>query len=279
MARQHKLNLGQRLALLGALVFALLPLFWLLSSSFKPLLEFFLHPVQWLPVWPTLENYRNVFYPYINPAGFPQSSSWRAILTSGIIATSATCLSVSVSLMAACAISRHRAGGQRSLMFSLSFRTAPPIVIAIPIAAVIISVGLNDPYSGLILVYGAYTAPIATLMLKSFIDQVPTELEEAAMIDGANSWRIFCDVTLPSILPVLAVGIVLKTIFSLKMFDQVYMLTNGGPGNATQTLAHYIYFNGFKYYNMGYASAVSYLLVIPMFGLTWLYMKLVFLKR
>ncbi|GIT07833.1 MAG: hypothetical protein CM1200mP30_14630 [Pseudomonadota bacterium] len=52
------------------------------------------------------------------------------------------------------------------------------------------------------------------------------------MIDGANSWRIFCDVTLPSILPVLAVGIVLKPIFSLKMFDQVYMLTNGGPGNA-----------------------------------------------
>ena len=73
--------------------------------------------------------------------------------------------------------------------------------------------------------------------------------------------------------------IILKSIFSLKMFDQVYMLTNGGPGNATQTLAHYIYFHGFKYYDMGYASAVSYLLVIPMLGLTWLYMKLVFLKR
>ena len=99
------------------------------------------------------------------------------------------------------------------------------------------------------------------------------------MIDGAGSWRVFMDVTLPSILPVLAVCLVLKTIFSLKMFDQVYMLTNGGPGNSPQTLAHYIYFNGFKYYNMGYASAVSYLLVIPMFGLTWIYMKLVFLKK
>ena len=121
--------------------------------------------------------------------------------------------------------------------------------------------------------------PYLTLVLIGGLATVPQDAREAAMIDGAGSWRVFLDVTLPSILPVLAVCLVLKTIFSLKMFDQVYMLTNGGPGNSTQTLAHYIDFNGFKYYNMGYASAVSYLLVIPMFGLTWIYMKLVFLKK
>ena len=121
--------------------------------------------------------------------------------------------------------------------------------------------------------------PYLTLVLIGGLATVPQDAREAAMIDGAGSWRVFMDVTLPSILPVLAVCLVLKTIFSLKMFDQVYMLTNGGPGNSTQTLAHYIYFKGFKYYNMGYASAVSYLLVIPMFGLTWIYMKLVFLKK
>ena len=121
--------------------------------------------------------------------------------------------------------------------------------------------------------------PYLTLVLIGGLATVPQDAREAAMIDGAGSWRVFMDVTLPAILPVLAVCLVLKTIFSLKMFDQVYMLTNGGPGNSTQTLAHYIYFNGFKYYNMGYASAVSYLLVIPMFGLTWIYMKLVFLKK
>ena len=121
--------------------------------------------------------------------------------------------------------------------------------------------------------------PYLTLVLIGGLATVPQDAREAAMIDGAGSWRVFMDDTLPSILPVLAVCLVLKTIFSLKMFDQVYMLTNGGPGNSTQTLAHYIYFNGFKYYNMGYASAVSYLLVIPMFGLTWIYMKLVFLKK
>ena len=141
---------------------------------------------------------------------------------------------------------------------------------------------LGDPILAMIALVGSdvwHFTPFLTLVFIGGLATVPKDAQEAAPIDGATSWMVFRDVTLPSILPVLAVGIVLKSIFSLKMFDQVYMLTNGGPAYATQTLAHYIYFNGFKYYDMGYASAVSYMLVIPMFGLTWVYMKLVFLKR
>ena len=141
---------------------------------------------------------------------------------------------------------------------------------------------LGDPILAMIALVGSdvwHFTPFLTLVFIGGLATVPKDAQEAATIDGATSWMVFRDVTLPSILPVLAVGIVLKSIFSLKMFDQVYMLTNGGPAYATQTLAHYIYFNGFKYYDMGYASAVSYMLVIPMFGLTWVYMKLVFLKR
>ena len=141
---------------------------------------------------------------------------------------------------------------------------------------------LGDPILAMIALVGSdvwHFTPFLTLVFIGGLATVPKDAQEAATIDGATAWMVFRDVTLPSILPVLAVGIVLKSIFSLKMFDQVYMLTNGGPAYATQTLAHYIYFNGFKYYDMGYASAVSYMLVIPMFGLTWVYMKLVFLKR
>ena len=141
---------------------------------------------------------------------------------------------------------------------------------------------LGDPILAMIALVGSdvwHFTPFLTLVFIGGLATVPKDAQEAATIDGATSWMVFRDVTLPSLLPVLAVGIVLKSIFSLKMFDQVYMLTNGGPAYATQTLAHYIYFNGFKYYDMGYASAVSYMLVIPMFGLTWVYMKLVFLKR
>ena len=198
MTPRRNLNPGQYLALLAALLFALVPLFWLLSTSFKPLFEFYVEP-EWLPRQPTLENYRNVFYPYIDPAGYPQSSSWRAILTSGIIAASATALSVGAGLMAALAISRYRAGGPRMLLYILSFRMAPPMAIAIPVVAVITTIGLSDPFSGLILIYAAYTVPISTLMLKSFIDQVPAEIEEAAMMDGMSRWQSHLRVTLPLI--------------------------------------------------------------------------------
>ena len=102
---------------------------------------------------------------------------------------------------------------------------------------------------------------------------------EAAQVDGASSWRVFRDVTLPQLLPVIMIVVILKAIFSLKTFDQVYMLTNGGPGTSTQTLAHYAYFQGFKYYDMGYAAAIAWLMVIPMVLLTFAYARFVFGNR
>ena len=101
---------------------------------------------------------------------------------------------------------------------------------------------LGDPILAMIALVGSdvwHFTPFLTLVFIGGLATVPKDAQEAATIDGATSWMVFRDVTLPSILPVLAVGIVLKSIFSLKMFDQVYMLTNGGPGYATQTLAHY----------------------------------------
>ena len=118
--------------------------------------------------------------------------------------------------------------------------------------------------------------PFLTLVLIGGLAALPTETIEAAQVDGASSWEVFRDVTLPQLIPVLAVVIILKSIFSLKTFDTIFMLTNGGPGTATQTIAHYIYFNGFKYYDMGFAAAVAWIAVIPMIGLTYLYTKFVF---
>ena len=118
--------------------------------------------------------------------------------------------------------------------------------------------------------------PFLTLVLIGGLAALPKDTIEAAQVDGASGWRVFRDVTLPQLVPVLAVVIILKSIFSLKTFDTVFMLTNGGPGTATQTIAHYIYFNGFKYYDMGFAAAVAWIAVLPMLGLTYLYTKFVF---
>lgn len=121
--------------------------------------------------------------------------------------------------------------------------------------------------------------PFLAMVLIGGLSAVPRETMEAARVDGASSWRVFRDVTLPQLAPALGVAVILKTVFSLKTFDQIYMLTNGGPGTATQTMAHYAYFNGFKYYDMGYASAVAWMMVIPMLVLTFLYAKFFFRRR
>ncbi len=118
--------------------------------------------------------------------------------------------------------------------------------------------------------------PFITLVLIGGIAAVPKETVEAAYVDGASAWAAFRDVTLPQLMPVLAIVTILKSIFSIKTFDQIYMLTNGGPGNATQTLAHYAYFNGFKYYDMGFAAAVAWIMVLPMIVLTYFYTRYVF---
>ncbi len=120
--------------------------------------------------------------------------------------------------------------------------------------------------------------PFLTLVLIGGLASVPRDTIEAAQVDGASGWRVFKDVTLPQLMPVLAVVIILKTIFSLKTFDQIYMLTNGGPGTATQTLSHYIYFSGLKYGQIGYSASVAWLMVIPMIFLTYLYAKHMFRK-
>ena len=120
--------------------------------------------------------------------------------------------------------------------------------------------------------------PFLTLVLIGGLASIPRDTIEAAQVDGASGWRVFRDVTLPQLTPVLAVVIILKSIFSLKTFDQIFMLTNGGPGTATQTLSHYIYFNGMKYGQIGYAASVAWLMVIPMIFLTYAYTKFVFRK-
>ncbi|MBD0865523.1 MAG: sugar ABC transporter permease [Rhodobacteraceae bacterium] len=121
--------------------------------------------------------------------------------------------------------------------------------------------------------------PFLTLVLIGGLASVPQDTIEAAQVDGASGWHVFRDITLPQLAPVLAVVVILKSIFSLKTFDHIFMLTNGGPGTATQTLSHYIYFNGMKYGQIGYAASVAWLMVIPMIFLTYCYAKFVFQKK
>jgi multiple sugar transport system permease protein len=89
---------------------------------------------------------------------------------------------------------------------------------------------------------------------------VPQELYEAAEIDGAGAWQRFRSVTIPFLTPVAFFLVIMGVIGSFQVFTQTYIMTGGGPGNATLTLALYIYQRGFTGYEMGYACTVAYLL-------------------
>ena len=120
--------------------------------------------------------------------------------------------------------------------------------------------------------------PFMALILVGGLAALPGETIEAAQIDGAPRWMVLKDVVIPQLAPVLAVVVILKTIFAVKAFDVIYMLTQGGPGRSTETLTYFTYLNGFSYYDMGYASAASWIMVVPMLALTLVYARFVIRK-
>ncbi|MBV6695793.1 carbohydrate ABC transporter permease [Kitasatospora aureofaciens] len=106
--------------------------------------------------------------------------------------------------------------------------------------------------------YTGYNAVIYLAGLQS----IPKELYEAAMVDGAGPIRRFTAITVPALRPVLLFTVVLSTIGTLQLFDEPYVLTGGGPDNATLTVSMYLYQNGFRYFDFGYASAIAYALTL-----------------
>lgn len=98
------------------------------------------------------------------------------------------------------------------------------------------------------------------LIFLAGLQGIPAELEEAAMMDGANRWQRFWRVTWPLLTPTTFFVLVISCIVSFQVFEQVYVMTNGGPAYATTVLGLFIYLNAFRYNNMGYAAAAAYIL-------------------
>ena len=121
--------------------------------------------------------------------------------------------------------------------------------------------------------------PYMTFMCLGGLASIPRETEEAARIDGASNLRIVFGIVLPQMKGVLLVAAVLKTIFALKMFDQVVTLTGGGPGTSTETLAYFIFNVGFEWYDMGYASALAWILTAIMMTISIWYVRMLLSER
>nr|WP_192599991.1 sugar ABC transporter permease [Sporosarcina limicola] len=107
------------------------------------------------------------------------------------------------------------------------------------------------------------------------LQTISPDLYEASDIDGAGPIKQFFYITLPQLKPVFIFTVVMSTIGTLQLFDEVYILTGGGPNNVTMTITLYLYETGFKYFDFGYASAIAYVLVVIIAVISWIQMKLV----
>jgi lactose/L-arabinose transport system permease protein len=105
------------------------------------------------------------------------------------------------------------------------------------------------------------------------LQTIPRELYDAAAVDGAGAWNQFRHVTLPQLRPTILFTVILSLIGTSQLFDEPFVLTRGGPGNATETVAMFLYKNGFEFFDAPYASAVAYSLVLIVAVLTFLSMR------
>ena len=108
----------------------------------------------------------------------------------------------------------------------------------------------------LVLVEVWHWTPLVMLIVLGGLASLPTEPYESARIDGASEWQLFRYITLPLILPFLVVAAVIRTIDAVKAFDTIYVISQGGPGTASETINLYLYLQAFAFYNVGNASAV-----------------------
>jgi multiple sugar transport system permease protein len=115
--------------------------------------------------------------------------------------------------------------------------------------------------------------PFVFLVLLAGLQAIPQEPYEAALIDGSSRWQTFLHVTLPLLKPSILIVLLLRTMDLLRVFDQIFILTEGGPGFATETISLYIYRTAFRFFDFGYAAAMSFVLLALTNVISVIYIK------
>lgn len=245
---------SKRVAAMIVVVYALVsivPLLWIFATSFKSPPDSIAYPPK-IVFQPSIEGYCNLFTTrtrqtpeYINalppPAGFcDEVTRERNMVIAGpsnflprfwnsiVIAFGSTFLAVFLGTLAAYGFSRFRVPLKDDLLFFvLSTRMMPPIAVAVPIYLMYREIGLSDTALGMILLYTAVNVSLAVWLLKGFIDEIPREYEEAAMIDGYTRLQAFWKTVLPQATTGIAATAIFCLIFAWNEYAFVSLLTSG----------------------------------------------------
>lgn len=186
-------------AILLAIAITLVPIAWMTSMAFKPISEWQATGANltWWPRNPTLDNFRFIFGQSSTELIVAlDRTAAKPILSSLLSAVFGTIIAMVAGSAAAYGLSRFRSGGNLPLAL-IQLRLFPPMAVMIPVMIMWAFLKLNDTWWGLALIYGIVTLPFAFWLMKTFFDDFPREIEEAALVEGCSRFRVFLKVTLP----------------------------------------------------------------------------------
>jgi multiple sugar transport system permease protein len=251
------------IAVAAIVLFCLFPFYWLINTSLKTGPD--LSTSALVPPNPTLDNYQSIF----------QNDDFvHSLLNSAIVSLVVTALSLVVGSFCAYALARLKLRGKFWILaLVLSITTFPAIAIAAPIFKLWTDAGLFNTLIGLIIPYLCFSLPLAIYILVSFFKEIPRDLEEAALVDGATNFQAFTKIVIPLAAPGMATTAILTFIFAWNEFLLAVTLTSSPKARTVP--AAIAFFTGSTEYEqpLGTISAASVVISIPLILLVLLFQK------
>lgn len=252
---QKRLSIGSVTADIGIVIwfiFSLFPIFWMLMLALKNAEE---QTTTYFAFSPTWSNFATV----LSDKGIQMTSIdfKTAMLTSLLNCGGAVLVSLVIGIPAAYAAGRWKYKGSNDLMFQmLSFRFAPELMVIVPLFVIYNQIGLFDTKVGMIWVLQLVTMPLVVWILRSYFEDLPEDLEQAALLDGYTRKRAFVMVALPIVRPGIAAAALLAFIFAWNNYVFPLILADRNAGTVTVAITKFLGGGGQAYYNLTAAAAL-----------------------
>ena len=234
------------------LVVFLFPLFWMFTVAIKKPDEIFSTPPVWFPSSINLRDLTALF----------TEGHVRSIGNSFIIAFFSTIIAIILGTTAAYSIARYRTGGEALANWILSWRMLPPIAVVFPIFLLYAFFGVRDSYLGMIVLYAAFNLPYVVWMMRGYIEDIPLDLEESALVDGCSRWQMLVRVVFPMARTGLFATTVFTFIFAWNEFAFAFVLTGTEVITVPVQLAKFM---GREATYFSRIAALSILAMLPIF--------------
>jgi multiple sugar transport system permease protein len=233
-------------------LFFIFPVYWLFIISFKTPDEIFAFPPVWYPESIQFANYRVLF------KDGDAETVWNSLILAGV----STVIAMVLGTICAYSLVRFKTGGENLAVWIISQRMMPPIAIAFPIFLLYVFFGWVDSFHGLIILYTAFSLPYVIWMMRGYIEDLPLELEESALVDGCTRWEVLWKVVFPMVRSGLFATAVFTFVFAWNDFLFALVLTRTEVITYTVQVTHY--FGGQSNF-WAKIAAMSVLGTIPVF--------------